>query len=185
MVQLLLFILILLLPASSEAVYKIYLKNGSVLSEVDSYEKKGGEVTIYFREGSISIPENDIQKIEESESSAEELRSKETTEIKQKPAEVAPAPKVPVDDKSARVNALRVKLDAVYAEFRAVEKQEARLVSEINEIRGRRFTYNYFQLKQMEKETEPLQKELFTVQQKKEELRQKKTSLENELRALE
>lgn len=185
MVQLLLFILILLMPASSDAAYKIYLKNGSVLSEVGSYERKGGEVTIYFREGSIRISENDIQKIEETESFEKELRPKETTEIQQKPTEVAPAPQVPVDDKGTRASALRAELDAVYAEIRALEEQEARLVAQINEIRGRRFTYNYFQLKQMEKETEPLQKELFTVQQKKEELRQKKTSLENELRALE
>ena len=185
MVQLLLFILILLMPASSDAAYKIYLKNGSVLSEVGSYERKGGEVTVYFREGSIRIPENDIQKIEETESFEKELRPKETTEIQQKPTEVAPAPQVPVDDKGTRASALRAELDAVYSEIRALEEQEARLVAQINEIRGRRFTYNYFQLKQMEKETEPLQKELFTVQQKKEELRQKKTSLENELRALE
>jgi len=185
MVQLLLFILILLMPASSDAAYKIYLKNGSVLSEVGSYERKGGEVTVYFREGSIRISENDIQKIEGTESFEKELRPKETTEIQQKPTEVAPAPQVPVDDKGTRASALRAELDAVYAEIRALEEQEARLVAQINEIRGRRFTYNYFQLKQMEKETEPLQKELFTVQQKKEELRQKKTSLENELRALE
>jgi len=185
MVQLLLFILILLIPVSSDAAYKIYLKNGSVLSEVSSYEKKGGEVTVYFRAGSIRISESDIQKIEEAESFEKELSPKETAEIKQKPAEVAPAPQVPVDDKSARANAIRAELDAVYAEIRAVEEQEARLVAEINEIRGRRFTYNYFQLKQMEKETEPLQKELFTVQQKKEELRQKKISLEDELRTLE
>jgi len=185
MVQLLLFILILLMPVFSDAAYKIYLKNGSVISEVGSYERKGGEVTVYFREGSIRISENDIQKIEETESFEKELRSKETTEIQQKPTEVAPAPQVPVDDKGTRASALRAELDAVYAEIRALEEQEARLVAQINEIRGRRFTYNYFQLKQMEKETEPLQKELFTVQQKKEQLRQKKTSLENELRALE
>jgi hypothetical protein len=185
MVQLLLFILILLIPVSSEAAYKIYLKNGSVISEVNSYEKKGGEVTVYFGAGSIMIPENDIQKIEEAGSFEEELGPGETAGIKQKLAGVAPVPQVPVDDKSVRVNAIRAELDAVYAEFRAIEGQEAGLVAEINKIRGRRFTYNYFQLKQMEKETEPLQKELFAVQQKKEELRQKKISLEDELRSLE
>jgi chromosome segregation ATPase len=173
------------MPASSDAAYKIYLKNGSVLSGVGSYERKGGEVIIYFTEGSIRISENDIQKIEGTESFEKELRPKETTEIQQKPTEVAPAPQVPVDDKGTRAIALRADLDAVYSEIRALEEQEARLVAEINEKRGRRFNYNVFQLKQLEKETEPLQKELFTVQQKKEELRQKKTSLENELRALE
>lgn len=185
MAQLLLFILILLIPVSSDAAYKIYLKNGSVLSGVSSYEKKDGEVTVYFREGSIRISENDIQKIEGTESFEKELRPKETIETQQKPTEVAPAPQVPVDDKSARANALRAELDAVYSEIRTLEEQEARLVAEINEKRGRRFTYNVFQLRQLEKETEPLQKELFTVQQKKEELRQKKNSLEDKLKALE
>jgi hypothetical protein len=184
MVQLLLFILILLIPVSSDAAYKVYLKNGSVLTDVSSYEKKGGEVTVYFSAGSIRIPENDIQKIEGTESFEKESSPKETPVIQQKPAGVAPAPQVPADDKSARLDALRAELDAVYAEIRAVEEQEGRLVAQINEIRGSRFTYNHFQLKQMEKETEPLQKELFTVQQKKEELRQKKNSLEDELRAL-
>src|SRR4030043_213672 len=127
MIQILLVILILLLPASSEAAYKIYLKNGSVISGVHSYEKKGGEVTVYFSRGSMAVSEKDILKI--------------------------------------------------------VETEEARLVASINEKRGKKY-YNVIQLRQIEKETEPLQQELVSIQQKKADLIQRKASIEGELRAL-
>ena len=41
MIHLFLLILVLLLPVYSEAAYKIFLKNGSVISGVSSFEKKG------------------------------------------------------------------------------------------------------------------------------------------------
>lgn len=187
MIQIFLFILILLLPVSSEAAYKIYLKNGSVISRVKTYEKKGGEVTIYLGEGSMVISEKDILKIEGTETIEEELRPKETLETKEKPSKpedaVAP-PLAPADDKSARVNALKADLAAVYSEIRAAEAEETRLITSINEIKGRRFTYNYYQMRQLEKETEPLQRELFDIQHKKTELIQRKNALEDELKAL-
>ncbi|MEW6417405.1 MAG: hypothetical protein AB1480_04705 [Nitrospirota bacterium] len=187
MIQIFLFILILLLPVSSEAAYKIYLKNGSVISRVKTYEKKGGEVTVYLGGGSLVISEKDILKIEETETTEEELSPKETIETKEKPSkpgDVVTPPPAPADDKSARVDALKADLAAVYSEIRTVEAEETRLITSINEIRGRRFTYNRYQMAQLEKETEPLQRELFAIQQKKTELIQKKNALEDELRAL-
>ncbi len=187
MIQILLVILILLLPASSEAAYKIYLKNGSVISGVRSYEKKGGEVTVYFSVGSMAISEKDILKIEGTETLEEDSRTKEAQEKPEKiekPEDTVAPSQAPVDDKSARVNALKADLDAVNSEIRAAETEEARLVASINEKKGRRFTYNYYQLRQLEKETEPLQQELFTIQQKKTDLIQRKASIEGELRAL-
>lgn len=186
MVQIVLFILILLLPAYVDAAYKIYLKNGSVISEVSSYEKKAGEVTIYFGGGSLVIPEKDILKIEETRVTEEDLRPKEEVpETREKPSEVVVPPPAPDADKSARVNALRSQLESITAEIKTVEEEEAGIVASINEKRGRRFKYNIFQLRQLEKEIEPLQQELFTVQQKKTELLQRKSSIEGELRALE
>jgi hypothetical protein len=82
------------------------------------------------------------------------------------------------------MTAVKSELDSVYSEFRTIEADEARLVKEINEKRSSRFNYNKYQLNQMLKETEPMQQELFSVQQKKEELRQRKDVLENELRSL-
>jgi hypothetical protein len=182
-IQIFLFILILLLPVSSEAAYKIYLKNGSVISRVKTYEKKGGEVTIYLGGGSMMISEKDILKIEGTETIEEELSPKETIEKPSKPVGAAPPP-APADDKSARVNALKADLAAVYSEIRNAETEEIRLTTTINEMKSKRFSYNHYQLKQLEKETEPLQQELLTIQQKKIELIEKKNALEDELRAL-
>ncbi len=188
MIQILLVILILLLPASSEAAYKIYLKNGSVISGVRSYEKKGGEVTVYFSGGSIAISEKDILKIEGTETLEEDLQTKEQgkeekQEKQERPEDAVAPSQAPVDDKSARVNALMADLDAVNTEIRAIEAEEAKLVASINEKRGKKF-YNVIQLRQIEKETAPLQQELVSIQQKKADLIQRKASIEGELRAL-
>jgi chromosome segregation ATPase len=185
MIQILLVILILLLPASSEAAYKIYLKNGSVISGVHSYEKKGGEVTVYFSRGSMAVSEKDILKIEGTETLEEDLQTKEQEkeEKQERPEDAVIPSQAPVDDKSARVNALMADLDAVSTEIRAVEAEEARLVASINEKRGKKY-YNVIQLRQIEKETEPLQQELVSIQQKKADLIQRKASFEGELRAL-
>jgi hypothetical protein len=185
MIQITLLILILLFPATSEAAYKIYLNDGSVISGVSFYEKKDGEITAYISGGSMKISEKDILKIEGTESSEEETSSKVTPETQEKPVTAEPQPQVPADDKSARVNAVKSDLAAVYSDIKAVEEQEAKLVTEINEKSGQSVkNYNIIQQKQLEKELEPLQKELLDVQKKKEELRQKKTSLEDELRTL-
>jgi hypothetical protein len=173
MIQIILLILILLFPATSEAAYKIYLKNGSVISGVSFYETKEGEITAYFSGGSMKIPEKDILKIEGTESTTPETQGGQ-----EKPDAAVTQPRVPADDKSARVNAIKAELDAVYSELKAVEEQEAKLVAEINEKSGQSVkNYNIIQQKQLEKEIEPLQKELLNVQKKK-------TPLEDELRAL-
>jgi len=182
--RMILLILVLLLPVSSEAGYKIYLKNGSEMSGIVTYEKRGGEVIVYFDTGSMAISEKDILKIEETATTEKESPDEQKKKEKQEsPAVVAPPPS-PVDNKSARVSALTADLDNVNAEIRTAETEEARLVASINEIKGRRFTYNYYQLRQMEKEVEPLQQQLFGIQQKKADLIQRKASIEGELRAL-
>jgi chromosome segregation ATPase len=148
------------------------------------YETKGGEVTIYIGGGSIVISEKDILKIEGIEPIEEELQPKETPTSEKKQEDAATPPSAPADDKSAKVDALKTDLAAVYSEIRDAEAEETRLTTTINEMRSKRFSYNYYQLKQLEKETEPLQQELFTIQQKKIELIKKKNVLEDELRAL-
>jgi hypothetical protein len=189
MIHIILLILILLFPATSEAAYKIYLKNGSVISGVSFYEKNEGEITAYVSGGSMKILEKDILKIEGTESAEEDMSLKETPETQrkqEKPDTAVTQPQVPVNDKAAKINSVKAELDAVYSEIKAVEEQEARLVAEINEKSGQSFkVYNIIQQKQLEKVIEPLQKELLTVQKKKEELRQKKNSIETELKALE
>lgn len=185
MIQLFLIILILLLPVYSDAAYKIYLKNGSVISGVSSFEKKAGEVTVYFNGGSIGISEKDIVKIEETGAPERDFRSQEIPEKQEKPEEAVVPTQRPDADKSGRVSALRAQLEAITSEIKTAEEEEARLTASINAKRGQRLKYNIYQLRQMEKEVEPLQQELFAIQQKKSELIQRKASIEGELKALE
>ncbi|MDH5203303.1 MAG: hypothetical protein OEZ31_07375 [Nitrospirota bacterium] len=185
MIQLFLLILILLLPVYSEAAYTIYLKNGSVISGVSSFEKKAGEVTIYFGGGSLGISEKDILKIEETSAPERDFGVQEVPEKQVKPEAPAAPPKESAEDKSGRVSALRAQLEAITSEIKTVEEQEAKLVAEINAKRGQRLKYNIYQLRQMEKEVEPFQQELFSTQQKKSELIQRKAAIEGELKALE
>jgi hypothetical protein len=201
-------VVFLLIPVCAGAAFTIYLKNGSVISDVRTYNEAGGEVSVYFQTGSMVIPRSDVLRItgEDPPEKAATEEIPETPEMqgqgtqeygeKQIPAGrqeiregqeqsvTSPAPEETGDDKNARMREVKSELDSVYAEFRTVEADEARLVKEINEKRSSRFKYNQYQMNQLIKETEPLQQELFSVQQKKEELRQRKDVLENELRSL-
>lgn len=180
----LLFFLILSLPVSSQASYMVYLKNGSVISGVSSYEKTDGEVNILFRGGSIGIPENDILKIEETEIPEKDFRLKEIPGKQEEiPPPVAPPPSETVDE-SSRVDALKSELESINLDLKAVEEEEARAREAINE-KTKRKSYDYFQEKKLERELEPLQQDLFSIQQRKSGLMQRKSSLEGELKALE
>jgi len=206
MKKIIFFVVILLIPVCAGAAYTIYLKNGSVISDVRTYNEAGGEFSVYFQTGSMVIPRSDILRItgEENPEKAATGETPETPEMQgtkgkgenqipagqremregQEQPAGSPAPEEPGDDRNARMRDVRSELDSVYAEFRTVETDEARLVKEINEKRSSRFNYNQYQMNRMLKETEPLQQELFSVQQRKEELRQRKDALENELRSL-
>lgn len=168
-------------PFSGYAAYNIYLKNGSVMSGVSSYEKEAGEVTIYFGGGSIGVSEKDILRIEETGAAEKDFRSGDT---QQKQDMITPAYTVPANNNADRLNSLRSELDAINAELKSKDDEEARLLASINEKRNRRTKYNIYQLRQLEKEIEPLQQELFAVQQKKTELLQLKAHKEGQIKGL-
>src|SRR4030042_4695592 len=113
-----LILLVLLLPAYSYAAYKIYLKNGSSLSGVNSYLERGGEVNLYFSTGSMTIRKNDILKIEEkeySETEAPVIATPETVEKKESPEARQSPSQVPQqdDERTAKFRALQAELDSV------------------------------------------------------------------------
>lgn len=210
MKKILFIVLILLIPVYAAAEYKIYLKNGSVISEVRSYEEMNGDVIVYFGTGSMTISQKDILKIGGTEPAEKETQKTDVTDIQQRQerTERAPdqsqprvqsqeQPRVQSQDqprtqsqesgnyKSDQINALRTELQSVISDIKALEEQEAGLVTTINQKTGRRFSYNLIQIKQLEKEVEPLKQQLYGVQQKKAELIQRKSSIESELRLLE
>ncbi len=184
-----LFMTILLIPVSSLAAYKVYLSNGSVISDVTSYDEVGDKVDIYFSTGYMSVPKKDVLKIEGTESPRKESATEEEGSVTQPerrpevPQETAvpPTPSAPADDKGARVSELKAEWDSINAEIKSAEEQEAKLVSEINEKTGN----SMYQVDQLEKELEPLRQDLNTVQQKKADLAKRMSEIENELRSLE
>lgn len=196
MKKILFIVLILLIPVYAAAEYKIYLKNGSVISEVRSYEEMNGDVILYFVTGSMTISQKDILKIGGTEAAEKETQKTDVTDIQQRQERTERAPDQSQEqpraqsqesgnDRSNRINALRTELQSVISEIKALEEQETGLVTTINQKTGRRFSYNLIQMKQLEKEVEPLKQELYAVQQKKAELVQRKSSIESELRLLE
>jgi DNA repair exonuclease SbcCD ATPase subunit len=185
MIQIILFFLILLFPVSSEAAYKIYLKNGSVISGVDYYTKKGGEVTVYFGDGSMDISEKDILKIEGTESSAETIQSKELPETEEKPKETSAPNSIPADDKNKKANALISEVESINSEIKALQEQESKIVETINQKQGGRVRYPASQKRLLDNEITQLNQELSDIQHKKEELSKRGASLVDELNALE
>jgi len=186
MIPILLFFLILLLPAYSEAAYKIYLTNGSVITGVGSYEKRDGELILYVGGGSFGIPEGDILKIEETGAPEKDFRAKEVPEAGE--MKTLPYEEPAVAEKRARIKELRADLQAINAELKTVEEDEASLAASLEEKKmasRQRARYNIFQLRQLDREIGALQEELFTIQKKKGELLQRKAFIEGELRALE
>ncbi len=164
----------------SEAAFNVYLKNGSIISGISSYESKNGEVILYMGGGSIGIDKADIFKIQETGAQEVDIRVKE----EEKKEIVSTPPLATEQDNEIKIRMLQDELDNITSEIRKLEAEEGRLVTEINEKRGRRFKYNIYQLRQLEKETEPLQQELFSVQQRKNELLQRRSAIEAELRGL-
>ena len=182
MLAIFLWVLILLFPVCSDAAYKVYLKNGSVISGVSSYEKNNGDVNIFFGGGSMGIPLKDILKIEETEAPEMDFRMKQGPEG----SEVAPPPPLPTEaiDKSPQVNSLKAQIESVGAELKAAEAEEADLTQRINDRKSVRLTYNSLQLKQLESDLAPLRQQLSDVQMKKGALLQKKADLEAQLKAI-
>jgi hypothetical protein len=184
-------IIVLLFPAYSYAAYKIYLKNGSVISGASSYQEREGEIEVYFSTGSMTIPAKDVLKIEGKEEPAAENTPEEKTETPQKKerAEEATVPAAvsqPADDKVAKANALKSEIDSISSEIRSTEEREAQLVSAINgKVGSSSSYYDTLQFKQLEKELAPMKQELHDVQQKKQELLQKRNSRVEEFKSLE
>ena len=196
MKRLILLLLILLLPSYTVAAYKIYLKNGAEIPDVKTYSESGGDVYLYFSSGQMVVPKKDILRIEgsettepqtetgEPESSHDTRTSPEVRTPQEQPAGTESSSPADTDNKAARLSELRTEHDSIISELRDVQAQESRLVKDINEKTGRRFSYNLIQMKQLEKEVEPLNTELVNVQQRRSELLQRKEAVEKEISQL-
>jgi hypothetical protein len=186
MLPILLWVLIVLFPVCSDAAYKIYLKNGSVISGVSSYEKTDGVVNIFFGGGSLGVPKNDILKIEETEAPEMDFRMKQAPEGREETPPPSPPPS-PTEtiDRTPQVDSLKAQIESVDAEIKSTETEEAGLVQRINDRRGARLSYNSLQMRQLESDLAPMRQQLSDVQMRKGALLQKKADLEAQLKLLE
>jgi hypothetical protein len=188
MKKILVLLLILLLPVYSEAAYRIILQNGSSIDGVRTYSESGNDVNLYFDTGSMSISKKDILRIEGTEESLPEEDQQQDQPAEQtQPAQdqkngTGSSPSGPSDDsKQIKLNQLNNDLDAVNSELKSLQERESSLVKEINEKSGKKF-YNVIQLREIEKEVNPLKQELADVQQRKEQLIQRRSVVVNEIR---
>lgn len=196
MKKILVVLLFLLLPAYSATAYKVILQNGSSINGVRTYSESGDDVTLYFDTGSMSIQKKDVLRIEGTEAPLTEGdQQEEQPARKTKPKHgTQPAQdqqggaetksSEPADDgRQTKFNQLNNDLNSVNSELKTLQERETSLVKEINEKSTKKF-YNAFQLRQLEKELDPLKQELAEVLQKKEQLMQRKSDLEKEIREL-
>jgi len=181
MIQIVLLILILFFPVSSEAAYKIYLKDGTVISGIQFYEKKGSDVGLFFKDGSMHVSEEDILKIEGKESDESYVLPEEVQEMKED-VTITPRQETASDksEKIERIKALQADVEAFNEEIRLVNIEEARLVTLINE-KSSQPTWNQYQVLSTQEEVKPLAEELRAIQQKKIKLLERKGALEREI----
>jgi len=184
MIQMILLMLVLLLPITTEAAYKIYFKDGTVISGVEYYEKKGNDVDLFFEHGSMLVPEKDILKIEGKESAGTFIPQEDTKETTDDTSVTSTREASDRTDTIARLKALQDDVDALNEEIRAVNIKEAQLVTTINQKRNETTVWNKYQVMQLENELKPLSDELHAIQQKKIELLERKGSLEAEISEL-
>lgn len=186
MINIFLLILILLLPVSSEAAYTIRLKNGSEISGVNFYEKKGGEVIIYFGGGSMAIPEGDVVKIESTEAPEKDFTIEQmpAPEIEKTAPPASPAEEPAITEKTDRMNRLQAELDAINAELSTVDDKETSIKATLEEKTTSRQNWNPYQYRYLQQEVGPLQQELSKIQHRKGELLQRKAYIEGEMRSL-
>jgi membrane-bound lytic murein transglycosylase B len=155
---------------------------------VSSYEKKGGEVIIYFGGGSIGIPEKDIMKIESTETPEKDF-TQEGVSVPEAEKSAPSVPSIPaeqpaVSETADRANKLQADLDVINAELKDVEDKESTIKAALEEKASSRQNWNPYQYRYLQQEAEPLQQELSTIQQKKGELLQRKAYIEGELKSL-
>lgn len=114
----------------ADAAYKIYLKNGSVITGVKYYEKSHGEIKVFFEGGMIGIPEKDISKIEETTEPVKDVRSKEkiSEEIKEETKkDIQPEGILPETEISEKITSLKERIEEIDKRISEIDKKEADL----------------------------------------------------------
>lgn len=184
-------IMFFLIPAFVFADYTVIMKNGTELTGIKSYTEKGDEIYLYLETGYMIFPKKEILGIEGSETveadesenktDAEKAENQDREGIKERQLIQERTEEKQEASEKTRFNELANEYKSLMSEIRKLESAENLLVNQINEKTGKRFSYNTIQLKQLEKEIEPLNKELNEIRQKKAGLVKRKNAVEAEL----
>ncbi len=187
-------IMLLFIPSFIFADYTVIMKNGTELTGIKSYSEKGDEVYLYLDTGYMIFPKKDIAGIEGTEANENEESEIKTDSEKAESQDAGFPQRAPVIQETSKKkteeieevkrNEMVNEYKNIMSDIRALEARENSLVNQINEKAGKRFSYNTIQLKQLEKEIEPLNNELKEVRQKKSELVERKRNIENELQEI-
>ena len=187
-----LFVLILL-SGFAEAAFTVYLKSGSSISSIHSFEEEGDQVVLHVSGGQMKLPKADILKIVETEYSeatvSDSLSNTESAEesVTETDEQRSTEPSISRADeeKGARLKELRTQFDSYQSDIRAVEAEEAQLIAQFNAIQEKRGTmWNNYQIRQLERELMPLREKLQDVQKRKAELLDKRNMMADQIRAL-
>ena len=139
------FILILTLTLPAYAAFRVYLKNGSVISGVLTHQVDADELMVTTKLGTFGVPRNEVLKIEEYKQSEEEdspepAKSTDTAQppaIKsdkdhKKAASQQTKPPPPLQDK---MNQLKTRLSEIETRLSFIQSREDR-VKQLNDEYG-------------------------------------------------
>lgn len=116
---------------AADAAYRVYLKNGWVISGVSSYVKSNGEMRLSYGGGVVAVPQKDVLRIEkyggmeELPPPAEALPGEAPGEAMGPPA----APPQPGPEDGARRAELKQQLDRIEGRLGEIKKKEDELAS--------------------------------------------------------
>lgn len=186
-------LILILLSGFAEAAFTVYLKSGSSIPGVYSFEEEGDRVVLHLRGGQMKLPKADILKIVEtglsevsvSESPPDMESAEEGATEAEEQLQTEPSISRADEEKVARMKELKTQFDSYQSEIRAVETEEAQLIAEINAGQEKRGTlWNNYQIRQLERELMPLRQKLQDVQKRKVELLDKRNMMADQIRAL-
>lgn len=182
--SLILAICIFTFPAVSDAAYKIYLQNGSVITGVKSYEKSSGEIKVFFEGDMITVPEDDVIEIEADSMPVKDIRGKEKApeqiEEAGQPVNLSPAADVDV-----RIASLRKQIEDINKKISDIEKKEGELKEMGDELKRGKYKELIGKKRRLKKDKDKLEEELRPLLEEKKMLIEERRMIEDEIRQLE
>lgn len=127
---------VLLLAAPALAQYNIHLKNGSVIKGVGSYEEIDGQIIFHYAGGMVTIPADEVEKIEEV---GREGRVFAPEEAGPPPPREAPKPpEMPPFGESAEAKSIKARIVEIDRRLEEIARKEAEyedMKEEYNRVR--------------------------------------------------